>query len=95
MQKVRFFKERLALGGFKELGPSQIVPLIIGEAGKALAAAEDLKREGLFVTAVRPPTVPEGSARLRLSITRHHSLEDLAMAADAIKGVLESPLLRG
>jgi glycine C-acetyltransferase/8-amino-7-oxononanoate synthase len=95
LEKVRFFKERLALGGFKELGPSQIVPLIIGEAGKALAAAEDLKREGLFVTAVRPPTVPEGSARLRLSITRHHSQEDLAMAADAIKGALKSPLLHG
>ena len=49
--------------------PTQIVPLIIGENEQALSAAEYLQSQGFAVRAVRPPTVPQGSARLRFSLT--------------------------
>jgi 8-amino-7-oxononanoate synthase len=48
---------------------TQIVPLIIGENEQALSAAEHLQSQGFAVRAVRPPTVPPGSARLRFSLT--------------------------
>ena len=48
---------------------TQIVPVVIGENEEAVAAAEFLQQEGLAVRAIRPPTVPRGSARLRFSVT--------------------------
>jgi len=48
---------------------SQIIPIIVGANDEALATAEFLQREGFAVRAVRPPTVPQGRARLRLSLT--------------------------
>ncbi|MCG8456378.1 MAG: hypothetical protein MI919_08850, partial [Holophagales bacterium] len=47
--------------------PGPIVPVIVGTNAAALALAERLRRRGYDVRAVRPPTVPEGTARLRLS----------------------------
>jgi 8-amino-7-oxononanoate synthase len=52
-------------------GFSQIVPIIVGGDGAALALAAALQAKGYDVRAIRPPTVPEGTARLRISITRH------------------------
>jgi len=48
---------------------TQIVPVVIGENEETLAAAEFLQQEGFAVRAIRPPTVPQGSARLRFSLT--------------------------
>ena len=48
---------------------SPIVPVVIGEAGTALAASRMLEDEGFLVVAIRPPTVPDGTARLRLTFT--------------------------
>jgi len=88
-QKVAMFKASLCQGGFTaDLGPTQIIPLQIGESARAVAAAEELRAHGLFVPAVRPPTVPEGTARLRFSITRHLSEADLQQAATAILSLL-------
>ena len=50
---------------------SQILPIVIGESGPTLRAAEKLQAAGFDVRAVRPPTVPAGTARLRISITLH------------------------
>ena len=55
--------------GFKTDGESQIVPLVVGENARAAALAERLKAAGLLVFAIRPPTVPAGTARLRFSLT--------------------------
>ncbi|MBI4913686.1 MAG: 8-amino-7-oxononanoate synthase [Acidobacteria bacterium] len=52
-------------------GPSAIVPLILGEDRRALAWAQALQAQGFDVRAVRPPTVPEGSARLRITTGAH------------------------
>jgi 8-amino-7-oxononanoate synthase len=80
--KVAFFKKQLRKNGYKDdPGPSQIIPVMVGESTKALAMAGELQRNHIYVKAVRPPTVPEGSARLRFSITRHHQEEDLKRCA--------------
>ena len=64
-QKLR---SGLIAKGFKTDGESQIVPLVVGENSKAAALAERLKDAGLLVFAIRPPTVPLGTARLRFSL---------------------------
>jgi len=58
-----------------ELMPSRtpIQPLLIGDAGRALRLSEDLFEDGLLVTAIRPPTVPEGTARLRVTLSAAHA----------------------
>jgi glycine C-acetyltransferase/8-amino-7-oxononanoate synthase len=80
--KVVFFKKHLRKNGLKDdLGPSQIVPIMVGDSTKALKLSDELRKNLIFVKAVRPPTVPEGSARLRFSITRYHLEEDLKSCA--------------
>jgi 8-amino-7-oxononanoate synthase len=56
---------------------SQIVPIVIGSNEDTLLAAEHLQREGFAVRAIRPPTVPQGKARLRLSLTNKITEQDL------------------
>jgi 8-amino-7-oxononanoate synthase len=52
---------------------SPIVPVVLGSEEAALDAAERLRREGLFVPAIRPPTVPKGSSRLRVTLCCDHT----------------------
>lgn len=56
---------------------TQILPIIVGEESVALNMAERLKREGFLVPAIRPPTVPPQTSRLRLSISAVHRAEDI------------------
>jgi len=80
--KAAFFKKQLRKNGFKgDTGPSQIIPVMVGDSAKAVAIGEELQGNHIYVKAVRPPTVPEGSARLRFSITRYHQEEDLKRCA--------------
>lgn len=85
LRRARAFHGQLAALGLR-LGPpaSQILPVHVGGNGEALAVAAQLRGEGLLVTAVRPPTVPAGTARLRLSVTLGHDPGALADAADRI-----------
>jgi len=64
---------------------SPIVPIIIGEAEKALAESRMLEEEGFLVVAIRPPTVPIGTARLRLSFTAEHADADITRLADIVR----------
>ncbi len=56
---------------------SQIVPVIVEDADKALKLSEYLKNNGYWVSAIRPPTVPQGTSRLRFSFCPHHKTEDI------------------
>jgi glycine C-acetyltransferase/8-amino-7-oxononanoate synthase len=90
-QKVAFFKKQLRKNGIKEdLGPSQIIPVMIGDSSKASAMALEFQKNHIYVKAVRPPTVPEGSARLRFSITRYHQEKDLKNCAQLLSKVLRT-----
>ena len=63
---------------------TQIVPAIVGEARDALALAAALAGDGLLAAAIRPPTVPPGTSRLRLALRATHAESDIDRLADAI-----------
>jgi 8-amino-7-oxononanoate synthase len=93
-QNARFFRERVALHGCTPLGRDFIVPMVMGEDRKALAAAEALQAQGYDIRAIRPPTVPPGTARLRVSIHADHAtgtLEELAAATKAASRAASAP----
>ncbi|SKC23004.1 8-amino-7-oxononanoate synthase [Kosakonia radicincitans] len=65
---------------------SAIQPLIVGDNARALRLAERLRQQGCWVTAIRPPTVPPGTARLRLTLTAAHLAEDIDSLLEALYG---------
>ena len=80
-----YFRELLQAGGLDTLqSASQIIPVVIGDNEKALAVSQKLRERGIIAAAIRPPTVPAGTARLRLSVTLAHLLDDLEFAAKQI-----------
>jgi 8-amino-7-oxononanoate synthase len=72
-----------------QLAPSEtaIQPLLIGANEAALAASEALARQGLLVPAIRPPTVPQGTARLRISLSAAHEVADVERLAAALSEI--------
>jgi len=74
--------------------PSAIVPITIGKEPKAVEAAALLRTRGLFVPAIRYPTVPRGAARLRVTLTAAHTAGDVASLLKALQVLnLEPELL--
>jgi 7-keto-8-aminopelargonate synthetase-like enzyme len=69
---------------------SQILPVLIGEAERAVAVGTRLLDEGVYVAAIRPPTVPPGTSRLRVSLMATHTEADIATAARAIISAVKS-----
>ncbi|MEA1867931.1 MAG: 8-amino-7-oxononanoate synthase [Thermodesulfobacteriota bacterium] len=77
----RALKEDMGLNTPSE---SQIVPVMVGDSKSALSLAASLQDAGFFVKAIRPPTVPKGQARIRLSITANHSAGDVRQLLEAL-----------
>ncbi|MBK8176433.1 MAG: 8-amino-7-oxononanoate synthase [Rhodospirillales bacterium] len=73
-------------------GSTQIIPVILGADATAVSAAEALQRAGFDVRAIRPPTVPVGTARLRISIGLDRSEGEITALADALAGVLQKAI---
>jgi 8-amino-7-oxononanoate synthase len=67
---------------------TQIVPLIVGDAAAAVKATELALERGVFAQAIRPPTVPDGSSRLRLAVMASHTKSELREAAETLARVL-------
>jgi 8-amino-7-oxononanoate synthase len=63
---------------------SQIIPVIVGDASRTLEISDRLREDGIAAVAIRPPTVPVNTARIRFSVTAKHSREDLERAVDMI-----------
>jgi 8-amino-7-oxononanoate synthase len=82
MRNARALGEALAAEGFAT-GPSrtQIVPIEIGEAEPTMELCERLLERGVFAQGIRPPTVPEGSSRLRFTVMATHEPTELRRAA--------------
>jgi len=68
--------------------PGAIVPVILGEPGTAMTACRRLIERGLFVQGIRPPTVPEGTARLRISASAGHTPEQVDRLLEGLKEVV-------
>jgi 8-amino-7-oxononanoate synthase len=64
--------------------PTQIVPVIVGDAEDAMRASDRALEKGIFAQAIRPPTVPEGSSRLRLAVMASHTRSELRDAAHVL-----------
>ena len=78
-------REELATLGFAvEPGGMPIVPLVVGEAREAVAFGEEALRRGVLAQPIRPPTVPDGTSRLRLVATGAHTEADLRAAAGVL-----------
>ena len=65
--------------------PTAIQPILIGDNHETLRVADALRERGLWVPAIRPPTVPKGSARLRVSLSAAHSTDHVAQLVTALK----------
>lgn len=63
---------------------TQIIPVVTGSERAALEASRALEKEGILGVAIRPPTVPEGSSRLRFSLTAAHDIEDVEQLIEAV-----------
>ena len=69
-------------------GSTQILPLVVGGAEEAVEASERALERGVFAQAIRPPTVPEGTSRLRLTVMASHTKSELREAARSIAASL-------
>ena len=78
----RLLRAELAAGGF-DVSPGEmpIVPLVIGDPQDTMALCEAALEKGLFAQAIRPPTVPDGTSRLRLVVMATHTPDDVRHAA--------------
>jgi 8-amino-7-oxononanoate synthase len=86
---IGYFKQHMQ-GLNCHLMPSNtaIQPLLIGDNHEALGISQRLYDQGILVTAIRPPTVPEGSARLRFTLSAEHEIEDIVILIKALQGIL-------
>ena len=82
IERFRQGAQALSLRMLQSRTPIQ--PLIVGDASAAVALSEALWMRGLWVPAIRPPTVPEGSARLRISLSASHTLDEVELLLDAL-----------
>jgi 8-amino-7-oxononanoate synthase len=80
LQKARSFTQALGLPDAQ----SPIVPIVVGSEDNALAASHLLAEHGFLVAAIRPPTVPPGTARLRFTFTAQHPDDEIARLADLV-----------
>jgi 8-amino-7-oxononanoate synthase len=87
-ENASFFHQALGWRGVETKSQSYIEAIVLGEDAVAVAAAETLQENGFDIRAIRPPTVPPGTARLRVSIHADHDRISLAAAADAIARVV-------
>ena len=89
LQRAAAFREALRARGWTARGDSQIVPVIVGKSTRALTLSRELDKRGFRVLAVRPPTVPEGQARLRFSLCAAHTDAQLEAVLEALDALME------
>ena len=84
-RRVREFNSKLKIQNSKFEGA--IIPIIIGDESKAVAAAAGLRERNIFVPAIRYPTVARGKARLRITLTAAHTAKDVSQLASALNEI--------
>jgi 8-amino-7-oxononanoate synthase len=88
------FRRRLGELGIQPAGFGHVIPWIIGDAAAAVRVAKRLREQGIDAQAIRPPSVPDNTARIRLTVTAAHTDADIESAATAINHVLEQESIR-
>jgi len=88
LSQANWFRKKLQETGFNTLeSETHIIPILVGGNDTALQFSQKLLETGIYAPAVRPPTVPKGTARLRISLMATHTLADLEEAMDKIQMV--------
>jgi 8-amino-7-oxononanoate synthase len=83
---TQWFKEELEFVGFHVTDTiTPIIAVIVGDAGKTVEFSKNLLEDGIYVPAIRPPAVPKGSSRLRISLMATHTYNDLQYVLDKVK----------
>ena len=86
LQMARDCREKLTGLGFDICGSqSQIIPVVIGKAADAVSVSKRLLDEGFLIPAIRPPTVPRGKSRLRISITSYNAPADISRVCELLR----------
>jgi 8-amino-7-oxononanoate synthase len=89
LARAATFRELLAQSGLDVAGATtQIVPIVVGSASGAVAVSTLLAEAGLFVPAIRPPSVPEGKSLVRVSLSWHHTADDVGRLVSTITSIL-------
>lgn len=87
-ENTGYMKAALENAGWDVAGSqTPIIPIIVGKPEAAVAFSNRLLEEGICVGAIRPPAVPQGTARLRLTVTAAHTREDLDCAVEKLRAV--------
>lgn len=84
-ENILYFRNKLKEAGFdlkNSMGP--IIPIVVGDDRDAVAMQEELFKKGIFIQAIRPPTVPKGTSRLRLTVIRDLTKDDIDYAVSCI-----------
>jgi 8-amino-7-oxononanoate synthase len=84
LDNAALFRTELTKRGVAAAGTEYIVPVVIGEDSRAVAAATQLQAQGFDIRAIRPPSVPPGTSRLRISIHADHEPATLVQLAEAV-----------
>ena len=84
-QLIKMFRTGASALGLELMeSETAIQPIAIGESHRAMAMSRSLEQQGIFVGAIRPPTVPAGSARLRVTLSASHTLEQVEQLLNAL-----------
>ncbi|HUN54461.1 MAG TPA: 8-amino-7-oxononanoate synthase [Smithella sp.] len=85
MSNSVWFRKRLKEAGFHIMDfPTQIISIVLGQPELTVNFSNRLMEKNIFVSAIRPPTVPQGTGRLRINMMATHTIDDLARAIDSI-----------
>ena len=91
-RNVRHFKAAMCAAGLPvTVANGPIQPIVLGSDERALEAAASLRARGLYVRAVRPPTVPEGTSRLRICLSAAHEASDIERLVAALASTIDAP----
>ncbi|WP_027910058.1 8-amino-7-oxononanoate synthase [Pseudomonas sp. URMO17WK12:I4] len=82
---ARFRQGAASIGLTLMASDTAIQPILIGDSGRAMALSQALRERGILVSAIRPPTVPAGSARLRITLSAAHELAQVDQLLDALE----------
>ncbi len=86
LKMSNWFQSELKVAGFNVITTkTPIIPIMIGLADKAVEFSKNLLEEGIYIPAIRPPSVPEGTSRLRVSLMATHTKQDLEESLSKIK----------
>ena len=87
-ENTAYMANKLQSMGIECDDETPIFPIIVGDNERALSLAHELEARGIIITAIRPPTVPVGESRLRMTVTAAHSQEQLDYVANTLRGLL-------